>query len=390
MGGRVWWVLVLAACGPAVSGSRIEAGGDVAVANTAPRSPEAPEVSTTSSTTIPPPLMWGPGDTISGRMLETVREVAGIAADPTTGGVIAITVRPAGSWLTKYDASFNEVWSQRIGEADLRFPRSAVAVDSSGSSFSISGEVLRKFSSNGSLLWTVTTGAARGVAVDRAGNAVLLTDASVSKYTPDGEPEWTVGLDRPGGIATDAAGNVVVGSFDTVVEFDARGQRLWTTNVRASDRWTQVGMVGVAPDGSVVAISDESCPSSDCDRFYRTLLDAKGAVAARTQIGVTFGPNNMAIDPQGFVVTTLAFDGSACSLSSVGKRYLSGDPHWSRQFLPTVCHDGGGPGLASVAIAANGDVILAGVFTKATDFGTGEVSPSSPPQPEGVLLRLAP
>ena len=154
------------------------------------------------------------------------------------------------AFLTKFDASGNELWSQQIGtgEGDLSH---AVAVDASGNAY-ISGTTggdlgganagghdafLTKFDASGNELWSQQIGTAssdysNSVAVDASGNAYITghtpgdlgganagnDDAFLTKFDTLGNELWsqqigTANTDNSHSVAVDASGNAYITGY---------------------------------------------------------------------------------------------------------------------------------------------------------------------------------
>jgi hypothetical protein len=193
------------------------------------------------------------------------------------------------AFLTKFDASGNELWRQQIGSASSD-PSYAVAVDASGNAY-ISGltdgdfggvnagsddAFLTKFDSSGNELWrhqigTASTDYNNSVAVDAAGNAYISgytegdlggtnaggQDAFLTKFDSSGNELWrqqigTASDDYSRSVAVDASGNAYIsgytdgdlgganaGNMDAfLTKFDALGNELWSQQIGSatSDR----------------------------------------------------------------------------------------------------------------------------------------------------------
>jgi hypothetical protein len=155
------------------------------------------------------------------------------------------------AFLTKLDASGNVLWSQQIGTAHTDFS-SSVAVDASGSSYisgGTSGDLgganaggadafLTKFDTSGNELWSQQIGSASddssySVALDAAGNAYISgttegdldgtsvggRDAFLTKFDPLGNELWSQQIgsasdDISYSVAVDGSGNAYI-SGDT-------------------------------------------------------------------------------------------------------------------------------------------------------------------------------
>ena len=205
----------------------------------------------------------------------------------TEGSLEGINAGSVDAFLTKFDSSGTEVWTQQIGTADVDYSFS-VAVDSSGNSY-ITGSTrgvlegtnagsddafLTKFDSVGNEVWTQQIGTVSrdiiySVAVDSSGNAFISgrtdgdlegtnagsPDAFLTKFDSSGNEVWTrqIGTsssDQSLSVAVDAAGSAFIsgvtggslsarppgaGGFDAfLTKFDSSGNELWTQQVGAS------------------------------------------------------------------------------------------------------------------------------------------------------------
>ncbi len=183
-------------------------------------------------------------------------------------------------YLTKFDSSGNVVWTQQIGTEDDDFAQS-VTVDSSGNIYISGGTYgsldgtnagsvdafLTKFDTSGNELWTEQLGTAytdgsNAVATDSAGNVYIsgitagdlggtnagANDAFLTKYDASGNLQWsrqigTISDDRSYSVAVDSSGNIFIsgftrgdlnggtnaGNYDAfVAKYDASGSLLWT------------------------------------------------------------------------------------------------------------------------------------------------------------------
>ncbi len=134
------------------------------------------------------------------------------------------------AFLTKFDPTGNELWSKQLGTATSDYSR-AVAVDASGNAY-ISGRTvgdlggtnaggsdafLTKFDASGNELWSTQIGTtgndiSYSVAVDAAGNA------------------WISGR------TYNNLGGIYAGASDAfLAKFDASGNELWTTQIGTTE-----------------------------------------------------------------------------------------------------------------------------------------------------------
>ncbi len=203
------------------------------------------------------------------------------------------------AFLTKFDSSGNELWSQQIGTSSYDQSYS-VAVDGSGNAY-ISGETdgvlgsssagssdafLTKFDSSGNELWTQQIGTAHGdvshsVAVDGSGNVFISgetylgdlggtnageSDAFLVKYDSSGDLLWSQQIgtssdDVSYSVAVDGSGNAYISGYTEgdlggtnasgqdafLTKFDSLGNELWSQQIGPSG--TDYSL-SVAVDGS--------------------------------------------------------------------------------------------------------------------------------------------
>ena len=203
----------------------------------------------------------------------------------TQGDLEGTNAGGADVFLTKLDTSGNELWTEQIGTIRDENVHS-VAVDASGNAY-ISGYTdgdlggtnagsldafLTKFDSSGNELWTQQIGTdnidgSYSVAVDSAGNAYISgvtsgglegpnagrSDAFLTKFDSSGNELWgkqigTSGNDRSHSVAVDSAGNVYIsgstagdlegtnaGNYDAyLTKFDSSGNELWGKQIGSS------------------------------------------------------------------------------------------------------------------------------------------------------------
>ncbi len=203
----------------------------------------------------------------------------------TSGSLEGTNAGVNDAFITKFDSSGSELWTQQIGTSSIDYS-SSVAVDSAGNAY-ISGVTwgslegtntgltdafLTKFDSSGSELWTQQIGTSRfengtSVAVDIAGNAYIasstygslegtnagLYDAFITKFDSSGSELWTQQIgtanhDLSSSVALDGAGNAYIsgstrgslkgtnaGQRDAfLIKFDGSGSELWTQQIGTS------------------------------------------------------------------------------------------------------------------------------------------------------------
>ncbi len=221
--------------------------------------------------------------------------ISGYTKDSLGGGTYA---GAEDAFLSKFDASGNELWSQQIGTTynDVSF---SVAVDASGNAY-ISGcaqgslgggtyaggydAFLAKYDTSGNKLWlqqigTTSSDGSHSVAVDGSGNAYIsgwtngslggtnagYSDAFLTKFDASGNELWsqqigTLNYDISRSVAVDASGNAYISgntarpfghvgddSDAFLTKFDASGNELWSQQIGTSG-WDESRSVAV--DGS--------------------------------------------------------------------------------------------------------------------------------------------
>ena len=205
-------------------------------------------------------------------------------------------------WVRKYNRNGNVVWTKTYnGTAGFGDYGQGIAVDGSGNVYVIgyewvSGEGsniwVRKYDSDGDVLWTKTHGGTAnladkgyGIAVDGSGNVYVtgfdrpadgeLDNIWVRKYDTDGDVVWTKthngpddGFDEGHGIAVDGSGNVYVIGFERgtvggyniwVRKYDSDGNEVWTGTYNDAEDGHDRGF-GIAVDegGNVYVTGYES------------------------------------------------------------------------------------------------------------------------------------
>ena len=256
----------------------------------------------------------------------------GILGDSSAGGTDA--------FLTKFNSSGNEVWSSQIGTSGGDYSYS-VAVDASGNSY-ISGYTsgvlgsssaggydafLTKFDSSGSELWTQQIGTlssdkSYSVAVDASGNVYISgstsgvlgssykgnDDAFLTKFDSSGSELWTqqIGTSRwdySYSVAVDGSGNAYIsgstngdfGSFDAggedafLTKFDSSGNKLWTKQIgnMSSDDYSLSVAVDASGNAYISGYTDGVLGSSSAgaEDAFLTKLDSSGSEVWTSQIG---------------------------------------------------------------------------------------------------------
>ncbi len=269
------------------------------------------------------------------------------------------------AFLIKLDTAGNELWSRQIGTTSSDYGQ-AVAVDASGNAYvsgltsgSLGGPnagqtdaFLTKFDASGTELWSQQIGStssdrSNAVAVDAAGNAYIsgatygdvaganegLWDAFLAKFSPSGAELWsqqigTTTYDRGFSVAVDAVGNAYIsgetegdlggtnaGGIDTfLVKFDTSGNELWRNQVGTSaydnNRSVTVDAAGNAFISGWTG-GDIGGPNAGENDAFLTKFDASGAELWSQQVGSASGDHSYAItvDPSGNVFIGGGTDG---------------------------------------------------------------------------------
>jgi hypothetical protein len=254
---------------------------------------------------------------------------------------------------------------------------------------------VRKYSPNGSALWTRQLGTANlddltGVTVDAGGNVFVTGmigtnagpyDAFVRKYSPTGDNEWTRQFGTGAGelaygVAVDADGNVVVvgntlgslggplaGPPDVFVrKYSPSGNALWTRQFGTEENDTGLG-VAVDADGNVLVTgytygSLGGPNAGSVDVFVRK-YSPNGSVIWTRQFGTQTADqaSSVAVDAnKNILVAGLSLDPNAGqALAFVRKYNPSGDVLWTQQFGTDIQH-----WIYGMAADVGGNVLLAG------------------------------
>lgn len=243
------------------------------------------------------------------------------------------------AFLTKFDASGNELWSQQIGTSSLDFSN-AVAVDGAGNAY-LSG------ATNGRL----------------GGSSPGITDAFLTKYDPSGVELWTqqVGsrlmTTRSFSVAVDNAGNPYISghvggsrseSYDSLLtKFDSSGNELWSQQIGTAERDQSHS---VAVDGAGNAFisgytrGNLDGPNAGGDDAFLTKFDTTGNEQWSRQIGTTSNDygNSVAVDGAGNAYMTGYTTGGSLGGPNMGgydafvtKYDTFGNELWIRQIGST-------------------------------------------------------
>ena len=267
----------------------------------------------------------------------------------TDGSLEGTNAGSADAFLTKFDSSGNELWGKQIGTStfDLSF---SVAVDSSGNAY-ISGRTdgslegtnagsadafLTKFDTSGNELWTQQIGTSsqdfsNSVAVDSSGNAYISgrtfgslegtnagsIDAFLTKFDSSGNELWgkqigTGSVEESFSVAVDSSGNAYIsgrtdgslegtnaGSADAfLTKFDSSGNELWGKQIGTST-FDQSFSVAVDSSGNVYISGStagdlEGINAGGLDAFL-TKFDASGSELWTQQTGTTSGEESFSV-----------------------------------------------------------------------------------------------
>jgi len=321
----------------------------------------------------------------------------------------------------KYDPEGTEMWVRRWnGPSNRTDGASDMAVDPDGNVYvtggsyspgSVTDMITLKYDTDGNLLWdTVYSGgygtdAASALAVDGDGNVTItgesirssgFYDWATIRYDADGNEQWVRFVDGTQhshdyahAIALDANGNARVSGYTvtagnyvlTTAAYDIDGNELWVT-------YAQMGEVGssIAVDGDgncLVGCWSGLVLSYDPDGAERWTTPFLGGENgwARAQASTVDAAGN-------WYLTGYRFDGNE-ELRTV-KLDPSGAEVWSIEYAGPAGDDVG----LDIALAANGDVIVAGTSNQGTprdnDYCTIRYAQPSAgaPSPASGPLRL--
>ncbi len=318
------------------------------------------------------------------------------------------------AFLTKFDSSGNELWSKQIGTSDSDFSRS-VAVDGFGNAY-ISGYTegdlggtnaggndafLTKFDSSGDELWSQQIGSwnhdfSRSVAVDAFGNAYIsgytggesahVTDAFLTKFDNLGNELWTQQIgsssrDFSYSVAIDGFGNAYIsgetygdiggtsaGYRDAfLTKFDTLGNELWTRQIGTLDRDSGFS-VSVDGFGNAYVTGDTGGDLAGINQgnldIFLAKYDAGGDLLWTQQIGTSGHDTStsVAADGSGNIYISGATSGGLAGTNAGGwDAYLvkydsSGSLLWSQQIGST-----GYERSDSVVLDDLGNVYITGV-----------------------------
>ncbi len=322
------------------------------------------------------------------------------------------------AFLTKFDASGNELWSQQIGTmvGDRSY---SVAVDASGNAF-ISGYTqgnlggtnaggldafLTKFDASGKKLWSEQIGTSSydpsySVAVDASGNAYISGwtlgslygtsagsyDAFLAKFDASGHRLWwqqigTSLLDYSYSVAVDASGNAFIsgitrgslggtnaGGHDAfLTKFDASGNELWAQQIGTSNDDASRSVAVDASGNAYISgytrgnLGGTNAGSEDA---FLTKFDASGNELWSQQIGTSGSDisNSVAVDASGNAFISGGTYGSLGGTNAgnsdafLAKFDASGNELWSSQIGTSS-----GDSSWSVAVDASGNAFISGM-----------------------------
>ncbi|WP_437937630.1 nucleotide-binding protein [Sorangium sp. So ce341] len=305
------------------------------------------------------------------------------------------------SFVAKFDASGNHLWSRAASGDERHFPR-AIAADGAGDVL-VSGSFEGSLDFSGGASPLVSTG------------GLFDEDIFVSKLDASGDHLWskafgTAELDRGEGLAVDGAGNIVLAGFSLgagldfggrplpsagssdifVAKLDPDGHHVWSrsygdpgsqnASAVAVDPWGNVLVTGGFA-GSVNFGGGPRRSAGDNDAFVLK-LDPRGRHVWSRRLGGALRQDGTAIaaDADGNVAVGGFFRGAlelACGrLESAGEEDVflveldaAGRALWGDRF-----GDAQSQTPTDVAFDPGGDVLLTGYFDGALDFGGGPLA----------------
>ncbi len=259
------------------------------------------------------------------------------------------------AFLTKYDSSGNEIWSQQIGTSSGDSSDS-VAVDGFGNAY-ITGRTygnlggtnaggwdafLTKFDSLGNELWSQQIGTSSGdfsnsVAVDGSGNAYISGrtsgdlggtnaggyDAFLIKYDSSGDELWSQQIgtsddDVSHSVAVDGSGNAYISGYTNgdlggtndgnndafLAKFDSSGNHLWSQQIGTSSYETSYSVAVDASGNAYISggtYGDLAGPSEGLTDAFLTKYDSLGNLLWSQQIGTSDDDlsSSVAVDASG-------------------------------------------------------------------------------------------
>ena len=254
------------------------------------------------------------------------------------------------SFIIKYDTNGNEIWTRQFGTTIDDFANSVVMADS-GSIF-VAGQIsnsqtgffdgfLRKYDTDGNLIWTKQFGTSTadfvtGVAADGTGvytggftfgtfpgqTSAGSFDAFIRKHDFNGDEIWTRQFgtstqDLALGLTADATGVYIVGSTGGTLpgesvssgafirKYDTAGNEIWTRQFNSSSGFAATVALAAAADGTNVFVSGHIAfafpghvSSGSIDAFVR-MYDANGTLLSTRQFGTENSDSAAAISVDG-------------------------------------------------------------------------------------------
>jgi len=326
-------------------------------------------------------------------------------------GWAGVTGESDNIWVRKYNSNGDEIWTRTYnGVANGADGGYGIAVDGSGNVYvngeeTVTGEGLniwvRKYNSNGDVIWTRTyDGAAHqddegyGIAVDGNGNvyvtgyewdAVEWANIWVRKYDSDGDEVWTRDYDGGGddkgyGIVVDGSGNVYVTGSEAVMweglniwvrKYTSGGDEVWTKTYNDTASKNDEGN-GIAVDGSgnVYVTGYEGVGGVLTDIWVRK-YDSDGDVVWTKTYNGTASQNDegrgIAVDASGNVYVT-GYERVTGEGNNIWVRKYdsNGDVVWTRTYNDVANGSDSGYGMA---VDGAGNFYVTGF-----EFVTGESS----------------
>ncbi len=267
----------------------------------------------------------------------------------------------ADAFLTKFDSSGSELWTQQIGTSSNDYSYS-VAVDGSGNAY-ISGETL-------------------GVLGDSSGGGV---DAFLTKFDSSGNEVWSSQIgtsvtDFSRSMAVDASGNSYIsgqtfgvlgdssaGGWDAfLTKFDTLGNEVWTQQIGTANTDSSYSVAVDASGNSYISgytygvLGSSSAGASDA---FLTKIDSSGSEVWSSQIGTSSNDESysVAVDGSGNAYISGYTQGVLGSSSAGGwdafltKFDSSGSELWTQQIGTS-----GSDVSYSVAVDASGNAYISG------------------------------
>ncbi len=357
----------------------------------------------------------------------------------TYGSLTGTNAGSYDSFLTKFDSTGSELWTQQIGTSGADNSNS-VAVDGSGNVY-ISGSTngvlgdssagdwdafLTKFDSSGSHLWSQQIGSSStdvsySVAVDGSGNAYISGytedvlgsssagsyDAFLSKFNSSGNELWTkqIGssrVDKSFSVAVDGSGNAYIsghtygdlaganeGNEDAFLsKFDSSGNELWSQQFGTSDHDTGFSVAVDASGNAFVSGNtwgDLGGTNAGKNDAFLVKFDSLGELLWSQQIGTSERDfsYSVAVDGSGNAYITGQTSGDLGGINAgrndpfVAKFDGLGNLLWSQQV-----GSAGDEWCYSIAVDAAGNAFISGVTT-------GDLSGTNAGGSDAFLVKFA-